>query len=57
VVLDLRQEKAYGKYLMFFHGEGPGRENSIDTFVANCSIGLAWSDDLVGWDWPGKGAE
>jgi hypothetical protein len=52
VVLDLRHEPGYGKYLMFFHGEGPGKENSIDTFVANCSIGIAWSDDLLSWNWP-----
>ena len=54
VVLDLRHEKAFGKYIMFYHGEGPGKENSIDTFVANCSIGIAWSDDLVSWEWPGN---
>jgi hypothetical protein len=52
VVLDLRHEKEFAKYLMFYHGEGPGKDNSIDTFVANCSIGIAWSDDLVTWDWP-----
>jgi hypothetical protein len=39
---------------MFFHGEGPGKVNSIDTFVANCSIGIAWSDDLEKWEWPGN---
>ena len=54
VVLDLRGEKAFGNYLMFYHGEGPGKTNSIDTFVANCSIGIAWSDDLQTWHWPGK---
>jgi hypothetical protein len=52
VVLDLRQDVDFGKYIMFYHGEGPGKENSIETFVANCSIGIAWSDDLVSWDWP-----
>jgi hypothetical protein len=57
VVLDLRGEKEIGKYIMFFHGEGPGVENSIHTFVANCSIGIAWSDDLLMWDWPGKETE
>lgn len=57
VVLDLRKDPDFGKYLMFFHGEGPGKENTIDTFVANCSIGIAWSDDLASWDWPGKVGE
>jgi hypothetical protein len=54
VVLDMREEKGYGKYLMFYHGEGPGKINSIDTFVANCSIGIAWSEDMQHWQWPGK---
>jgi hypothetical protein len=54
VVLDLRQDRDFGKYIMFYHGEGPGNENSIDTFVANCSIGIAWSDDLLSWEWPQK---
>jgi len=45
-VLDLRKVKRIGKYLMFFHA-GPG-------FKENVSIGLAWSDNLTDWDWPGK---
>jgi len=48
-VLDLRQEPDVGKYLMFFHGSGP---ESVRTSFG--SLGLAWSDDLVNWDWPGK---
>ncbi|HVM60119.1 MAG TPA: hypothetical protein VMV72_04565 [Verrucomicrobiae bacterium] len=48
-VLDLRKEPGVGKYLMFFHGSGPGTDrNSLQ------SLGLAWSDDLVNWNWPGK---
>ncbi|MHC4624484.1 MAG: glycosyl hydrolase family 28 protein [Planctomycetota bacterium] len=51
-VLDLRKEPAVGKYLMFFHGSGPEDERTM--FSTFCSLGLAWSDDLVDWDWPGK---
>ena len=25
-----------------------------DNVDANCHIGIAWSDDLVTWNWPGK---
>lgn len=48
-VIDLRHERRVGKYVMFFHA-GPG-------FKENVSIGLAWSDDLINWDWPGKKLE
>ncbi len=51
-VLDLRHEPSIGKYLMFFHGGGPGRVSSQTNEYANCSIGLAWSDDLSTWQWP-----
>jgi hypothetical protein len=54
VVLDLREEAAIGKYLMFFHGVGPGKTRTMDNAFARCSIGIAWSDDLIHWDWPGK---
>jgi sucrose-6-phosphate hydrolase SacC (GH32 family) len=51
-VLDLRNEPRIGKYIMFFHGSGPENEKTMfDNFA---SIGLAWSDDLKEWDWPGK---
>jgi hypothetical protein len=50
-VLDLRKDPSVGKVLMFFHAsrfpERTGRG-----FWRNCSIGLAWSDDLVRWQWP-----
>ena len=36
-------------YLMFFHGTGP--EDERVTFDSNASIGLAWSRDLVRWEW------
>ncbi|NQU22764.1 MAG: hypothetical protein HQ567_15915 [Candidatus Nealsonbacteria bacterium] len=54
VVLDLRKEPGIGKYLMFFHGVGPGKTRTMDNAYANCSIGIAWSDDLIRWGWPAK---
>ena len=38
---------------MFFHGSGPRKEIEGDCYK-NCSIGIAWSDDLKEWIWPGK---
>ena len=52
-VVDLRNKKGIDKYIMFFHGSGPNRESEGD-FDKNCSIGIAWSDDLVKWEWPNK---
>ena len=46
-------ENLQAKYLMFFHGSGPLTESKGD-FDKNASIGIAWSNDLVHWDWPGK---
>ncbi len=39
------------KYLMFFHGSGPLTEEEGD-FDKNASIGIAWSNDLIHWNWP-----
>lgn len=50
-VIDARHVKGVGKYLMFYHGSGPKKEIEGD-FDRNASIGIAWSDDLVNWDWP-----
>lgn len=36
-------------WLMFFHGCGP--EDESVNFDINCSIGVAWSRDLVNWEW------
>lgn len=36
-------------YLMFFHGTGPQDERV--NFDNNASVGLAWSFDLVRWEW------
>lgn len=43
------EEEGETLYLMFFHGSGP-RDESED-FDKNASIGLAWSRDLVRWEW------
>lgn len=53
-VVDLRNEPGIRKYVMFFHGGGPGKKKTQDNVDANCSIGIAWSSDLRSWDWPGK---
>ena len=50
-VIDLRKKRSLSKYLMFFHGSGPLTEEQGD-FDKNASIGLAWSDDLIHWQWP-----
>jgi hypothetical protein len=55
-VLDLREEPRVGKYLLFFHGSGPGKVRTQDNVFANCCIGIAWSDNLTDWHWPGKGS-
>lgn len=52
-VMNLKEKKKPGKYIMFFHGSGPKSESEGD-FDKNASIGIAWSDDLLNWDWPGK---
>jgi hypothetical protein len=51
-VLDLRREPGIGKYLLFFHGSGPEDERTM--FDHHASLGIAWSDDLKNWCWPGK---
>ena len=45
-VLDMSGCSGLPKYIMFFHGEEP------DGFDKNASIGIAWSDDLIHWEWP-----
>ena len=49
-VLDLRKDPAIGKALLFFHGEA-----KKDGFDRHDNLGLAWSDDLKTWHWPGPG--
>lgn len=53
-VLDLRDTPSVGKYVMFFHGSGPGKMKTPDNTHANCNLGIAWSGDLGTWDWPGR---
>ena len=48
-VLDLRRDPAVGKALMFFHASAFPEQSG--GFTANCSLGLAWSDDLKNWSW------
>ncbi|MRH99815.1 hypothetical protein GH721_04640 [Kriegella sp. EG-1] len=52
-VIDLRSNSKFGKYLMFFHGSGPKTEEEGD-FDKNASLGIAWSNDLIHWNWPRK---
>ena len=51
-VLDLRDESGVGKYVMFFHGSSlEGCE--VQETHGHASLGIAWSDDLVEWEWGG----
>ncbi len=52
-IINLKDDKKFGKYIMFFHGSGPKTEEEGD-FDKNASLGIAWSDDLLNWDWPAK---
>lgn len=52
-VLNLKEDPTFGKYIMFFHGSGPLTEEEGD-FDKNASIGIAWSNDMLDWSWPGK---
>ncbi|WP_353718754.1 hypothetical protein [Dyadobacter sp. 676] len=52
-VVNLMHVPEFGKYVMLFHGSGPLTEEAGD-FDKNASIGIAWSDDLLNWQWPGK---
>lgn len=47
------EDNLEAKYLMFFHGSGPLTEKQGD-FDKNASIGIAWSKDLINWEWPAK---
>lgn len=50
-VIDLRNEPRVGKYLMFFHGD---RDAGDQPAHGEASLGIAWSEDLKEWSWPGK---
>jgi len=51
-VADLRRAPGIRKYVMVFPGTGPAPEPI--KFLTHGCIGIAWSDDLIHWDWPGK---
>jgi hypothetical protein len=53
-VIDMTQYERFGKYIMFFHGAS--KEGAQPKYNAhnNATLGIAWSDDLINWDWPGK---
>jgi hypothetical protein len=51
-VLDRRTDSAPGAFILLFHGSGPEDEHTM--FDCNASIGIAWSDDLKSWHWPGQ---
>lgn len=49
-VINLKDNSDFGNYVMFFHGSGPLTEEAGD-FDKNASIGIAWSKDLLKWNW------
>jgi len=53
-VADFRTVPGVGKYLMVWHSMGPGKQKSDANVNANCHLGVAWSDDLKTWHWPGE---
>ena len=53
-VADFRAVSGVRRYLMVWHSMGPGRTKTDANVNANCHIGIAWSDDLKTWDWPGQ---
>jgi hypothetical protein len=53
-VLDGRQIPGVEMFVMFFHGSDFPEDDPRGGFDNYASIGLAWSDDLVNWTWPGK---
>jgi len=53
-VLDARNIPGVGKYLMFFHGSDFPETDPRGGFDSFASIGIAWSDDLEHWAWPGS---
>jgi hypothetical protein len=55
-VLDLRQVPQVGKALMFFHGSTYPENSPQGGFDNFASLGIAWSDDLRVWSWPGRAA-
>ncbi|MHC4500293.1 MAG: glycoside hydrolase family protein [Planctomycetota bacterium] len=52
--LDLKGDRRVGKYLMFYHGT---ESENPHEHIGICSLGIAWSDDLINWSWPKKPEE
>jgi sucrose-6-phosphate hydrolase SacC (GH32 family) len=52
-VLDMHDDPKVGKYLLFYHGQGPDPKTT-EIINSGTDIGIAWSDDFVNWEWPGK---
>lgn len=52
-VIDLTHESTVGKYIMFFHGASEAGMRAQRAHGA-ASMAIAWSDDLVNWNWPGQ---
>ena len=53
-VIDLTDHEKIGKYVMFFHGSTEEGAKPFYNAHNNASLGIAWSDELVNWEWPGK---
>jgi hypothetical protein len=49
-VLDARTIHGVSRYVMVFHGE----RDKLDSFTRHANIGIAWSEDLATWTWPGR---
>jgi len=41
---------------MFFHGSRWPEGDPQGGWANHVSLGIAWSEDLVNWSWPGKAA-
>jgi hypothetical protein len=52
-VMDLRNDPRVGCYLLFYHGQGPAPKTT-EIINSGTDIGIAWSDDLINWKWPGQ---
>lgn len=50
-VFELTDYPEMGKYVMFYHGSR--KMDGVHENISQCSLGIAWSDDLVHWEWPG----
>ena len=49
--LDLTAAPDVGAYLMFYHATASCEPHE---HLGGCSIGVAWSQDLMKWHWPGE---